>query len=207
MKALIFVNLVVLLNSFQLQAQKYFYKNNRTAWDGFKAYYDNSRTAWDGYKAYYNNARTAWDGYKAYYDNSGTAWDGYKAYYDNARTAWDGYKAYYDNSRTAFDGYKAYYENGQIVAQYLYTQIEGVKLDSLELSELKISDKIQLLTKKLNNKVYVVGLKIQLSEKNAIVIDKEKHQATNIIEFSKDIHFEGVNKKVKLTVLGQTVVR
>jgi hypothetical protein len=51
-----------------------------------------------------------------------------------------------------------------------------------------------------------VGLKIQLSGKNAILINKENTLTTNTIQLNKDIHFEAVNKKVKLSVLGQMVV-
>jgi hypothetical protein len=192
MKVLIFINLVAILSSFQLQAQRISYKNGRIAWDGIKAYHDNARPAWDGTKAYYDNARPAWDGTKAYHDNARPAWDGTKAYYDNARSAWDGIKAYYDN--------------GQPIAQNLYTQNRGVKLDSLEINEFEISNKIKLLTKTFNNRVYVVGLKIKLSEKNTILIDKEHNLTTNIIQLGKDIHFEVLNRKVKLSVLGQNVV-
>jgi hypothetical protein len=113
---------------------------------------------------------------------------------------------FYRNGKPAWNGTAAWHDNSQPIAQNLITQIRNVNLNGLKMSELEVSNKIKLLTKNFNNKVYVVGLKIQLSEKNAILIDKENNLTTNIIQLSKDIHFEVVNRKVKLSVLGQNVV-
>lgn len=206
MKALIFINLVMILSSFQLQAQRIFYKNGKLAWNGTYAYYDNGKTAWNGTYAYYDSRKTAWNGAYAYHDNGKTAWNGAYAYYDNGKTAWNGTYAYHDNGKTAWNGSYAYYDNGKRLAENLYTQIQDVNLNGLELSELEVSNKIKLLTKTFNKKIYVVGLKIQLSEKNAILINRENKLATNIIQLNKDIHFEILNKKAKLSVLGQNVI-
>jgi hypothetical protein len=179
MKALIFINLVMILSFFQLQAQQILYKDRHVAWNGIDAYYDNGILAWNGIDAYYDNGILAWNGIDAYHDNRQLAWNG-----------------------TA-----AYYENGQILATNLYNQIQGVDLNNSQPNELEVSRKIKLITKKFNNRIYVVGLKIQLSEKNAIFINKENKLTTNIIQLDTDIHFEIQNKKAKLSILGQNVIK
>jgi len=206
MKTLIFISFVLTVSSFHFQPKQIFYRNGRTAWNGTSAYYDNGRTAWNGTSAYHENASTAWNGTSAYHDNGSTAWNGTSAYYDNGRTAWNGTSAYHKNGIIAWNGTSAYYDNGQILTGALSAQIQNVTLHDLELSELEISDKIKLLTKTFNSRVYVVGLKIQLSEKNSILINKEDKLTTNIIQLHKDIHFEAVNKKARLSILGQKVL-
>lgn len=196
----------MLLSSFQLQGQQLRYKNGRTAWNGSVAYHDNGRTAWNGSVAYHYNGRTAWNGSVAYHDNGRTAWNGSVAYYDNGRAAWNGFVLYYDNGRTAWNGFTAYDENARTLSRNLYTQIRAVKLDNLKLNELEISDKIKLLTKTLNKRAYVVGLKIHLSEKNSVLINRENNLTTNIIQLNKDTHFEILNKRPKLSVLGKSVI-
>jgi hypothetical protein len=134
------------------------------------------------------------------------SWNGSYAYYDNGVLAWNGTSAYHDNRKIAWNGTSAYYDNGKMLAGPLYTQIQEANFNGLDLNELNISDKIKLLTKTFKNKIYVVGLKIQLSGKNSILINKEDGLRTNTIQLHKDIHFKEVNKKVKLSVLGQNVV-
>ena len=206
MKILIFFNLVWALSSFQLQAQQIRYSNGKTAWDGTYAKYENGNTAWNGTYAKHENGGIAWDGTYAKHENGRIAWDGAYAKYKNGGIAWDGTYAKHENGRTAFDGTYAKYDNGNTLAGPLYSQIKDVKLNGLALSELEVSDKIKLLTKTFNNRVYVVGLKIRLSEKNSILIDRENKLATNLIQLNKDIRFEAVNHRAKLSVLGQNVV-
>jgi hypothetical protein len=169
-------------------------------------FYKDGRLAWNGAAAYHDNGILAWNGAAAYHDSGRLAWNGAAAYYDNGRPAWNGTAAYHDNGRLAWNGAAAYYDNGKILTSNLYNQIQGVDLNNSESDELEISKKIKLLTKKINNKIYVVGLKIQLSEKNAIFSNRENKLTTNIIQLDKDIHFEILNKKAKLSVLGQNVI-
>lgn len=206
MKNLIFLNLVIILSFFQLQSIQIFHKNGKIAWNGTTARYDNGIVAWNGNYAHYPNGIVAWNGTYAHHINGKTAWDGTYAHYDNGKTAWDGTYAHHDNGKTAWDGTYAHYDNGQIAAKNFGTKTQQVDLMSLELNELEISDKIKLLTKTFNKKVYVVGLKIQLSKENAILINKEDKLTTNIIQLDKDIHLEIRNKKAKLSVLGQNVI-
>jgi hypothetical protein len=206
MKMITFINLIMILNSFQLQAQQIFHRNGKVAWSGSTAYHDNGKIAWSGSTAYHDNGKIAWSGSTAYHDNGKIAWSGSTAYYDNGKIAYSGSTAYHDNSKIAWSGSTAYYDDGKILVSNLYSQIQDVNLKGLELSELKVSDKLKLLTKTFKNKVYVVGLKIQLSEKNAILINKESKTTSNIIELGKNIHLEIENKKVKLSILGQNVV-
>ena len=194
MKTLIFISLVLTVSSFQLQPSQIVYRNG------------NGRIAWNGTSAFYENGRIAWNGTSAFYENGSFAWNGASAFYENGRFAWNGTSAFYENGSFAWNGTSAFHENGQIFAGTLNVQIQNVTLHDLQLSELKISDKIKLLTKTFKNKVYVVGLKIQLSEKNSILINKEDRLTTNIIQLNNDIHFEAVNRRARLSVLGQKVV-
>jgi len=195
----------MILSSFQHQ-QKLFHKNGRVAWNGTTALHDNGTVAWNGTYAKHENGKVAWNGTSAWHDNGIVAWNGTSAKYDNGTVAWNGTYARHDNGKVAWNGTSAWHDNGQILATNLYTQTQHVHLNGLKLGELKISNKIKLLTKTLKNKVYVVGLKMQLSEKNAILINKEDMLTTNIIQLDKDIHFEVLNKKAQLSVLGQNVI-
>lgn len=206
MKPLIFINLIVLLSSFQIQAQQLRYKNGRTAWNGSVAYHDNGKPVWNGTTAFYHDGYPAWNGTTAFHDDGNPAWNGTTAFYCNRKPAWNGSAAFHSNGKPAWNGTIAFFDDGQILSQNLYSQIGGVKLDNIEVNELEVSDKIKLLTKKLNQRVYVVGLKVQLSETNSVLINRENNMTTNIIQLSKDIHFEIVNKKTKLSVLGQNVI-
>ena len=155
---------------------------------------------------FYTNGRVAWNGTSAFYDNGRVAWNGTSAFYDDGRVAWNGSSAFHDNGRVAWNGTTAFHDNGQILANNLQVQIQDINFSNLELNELEISNKVKLLTKTLTNKVYVVDLKIQLSERNAILMNRENKLTTNIIHLSKDIHLEILNRKPKLSVLGQNVI-
>lgn len=209
MKKIIFINLFIILSSFQSQGLKIYYDNGKIAWDGYIARYNNDRIAWDksgGPK--YENGNIACDSwFITKYESGRNVWDGLKAKYDSGHIAWDGSVAYYDNGRRVWDNTKVYHENGTQLLQNVNIQaLDPTILENTKPTELIISDKIRLLFKMLNNKYYVVGLKIQLSKKNSILIDRENKLTTNIIDLSKDIHFEVTNRKVTLRVFGQNVV-
>jgi hypothetical protein len=185
--------------------QQIFYKSGRTAWNGAVVFHDNGLTAWNGSIAYFENGRTAWNGAVAFHDNGQTAWNGSIAYFENGRTAWNGAIAFHDNGQTAWNGAAAYYDNGRMLAPNLTAPIPGTNLNNAEVSELEISPSIKLLTKTLSGNIYAVGIKIQLSEKNAILIDKENKLTTNIIQLDQDVQAQVLNNKAKVSVLGQNI--
>jgi hypothetical protein len=205
MKIIGIITILISISAFAIQPITLYHKNGKIAWNGYSVTHDNGTVAWNGISATYSNGKYAWNGINILHDNGSYAFTGTYANYENGKNAWNGSYAYYENGKIACNGYRAFNEEGKQVVTNLMNEASKVYLLDLELSEIKLSSKMTLLTKTLNQKTYVIGYKIQLSEKNSITINNESKTVENIVNSGNDIKFIVNNGRILVKVLDQKV--
>jgi hypothetical protein len=207
MKILGLITILISLSAFSNQPIIIKHKNGKKAWNGISATHDDGiTTAWNGISATYSNGKPAWNGLSVTFENGKYAWNGLNAYYGNGKYAWNGVFIYHDNGKYALNGSIAYDEDGKPMVNNLVTNVNNIYLLDLPISEIKLSSKVTLLTKKLNQKIYLVGFKIQLSENISFIKNNETKTVENSVILGNDIKLVVNNSRVLLKVLNQKVV-
>jgi hypothetical protein len=205
MKILGLITILISISAFAIQPITLYHKNGKLAWNGITATHDNGTTAWNGFSASYSNGKYAWNGLNVTFENGKYAWNGLNAYYGNGKYAWNGLSIYHDNGKYALNGSIAYDEDGKPLVNNLLSYGNNIYLLDLPTNEIKLSSKVTLLTKKLNQKTYLVGFKVQLSEKILFTKNNETKTVENSINLGKDIKFVVNNARVLVKVLDQKV--
>jgi hypothetical protein len=205
MKILGLITILISISAFSNQPLTLSHKNGKIAWNGYTVTHDNGTVAWNGIYALYSNGKYAWNGLYITFDNGKYAWNGSYAYFDNGKYAWNGSYIYHDNGKIAYNGNVAFSEEGKPMANNILSDVNNIYLLDLPTNEIGLSSKITLLTKTLNQKTYLIGFKIQLSEKVLFTKNNETKTVENVINLGNDIKLVVNNARVLVKVLDQKV--